>query len=144
MDNNNVPEITTEQTPQQPTKPAYETIFCSTCGEKIAKTAISCPHCGAPVAQNQQQQQIVINNSNSNVNTNQNVSQHFYGVGGKKPKNKWTALILCVLLGWMGAHKFYEGRIGMGILYVLTIGFFFIGWAIDVIALLLKPTYYYV
>lgn len=139
MDNNMAPEKTTDQTPQQPTKPAYETIFCSTCGEKIAKSATACPHCGAPVAQNQQQPQIVINNSNSNVNTNQNI------VGGHgKPRDKWVALLLCLFLGGVGAHKFYEGRIGMGILYLLTGGLVGIGWIIDIIAILMKPNPYYV
>ena len=62
----------------------------------------------------------------------------------KKPKNKWTALLLCLFLGGVGAHKFYEGKVGMGILYILTIGLFGIGVVVDLIAILFKPNPYYV
>lgn len=61
-----------------------------------------------------------------------------------KPKNKWIALLLCFFLGMFGGHKFYEGKIGMGILYFLTVGLFGIGWIIDIILLLCKPKIYYV
>lgn len=32
-------------------------------------------------------------------------------------KKRWTAFFLCLFLGWMGVHKFYLGKIGMGVLY---------------------------
>jgi TM2 domain-containing membrane protein YozV len=44
----------------------------------------------------------------------------------------------------LGAHKFYEGKTGMGILYILTGGLFYIGVIVDFIALLCKPNPYYV
>ena len=62
----------------------------------------------------------------------------------KTPKNKWVAFLLCLFLGYFGAHKFYEGRIGMGILYLFTFGLFGIRWLIDLIILLTKPNPYYV
>ena len=34
-------------------------------------------------------------------------------------RNKWIALILAWLLGGLGAHKFYLGKIGLGILYLV-------------------------
>ena len=40
---------------------------------------------------------------------------------------------LCLFLGWLGAHKFYAGNTGMGILYLLTFGLFGFGWIIDII-----------
>lgn len=49
--------------------------------------------------------------------------------------NKKTELLLCLLLGWAGGHKFYRKKIGMGILYLLTSGLFFIGWWGDLIRL---------
>ena len=61
-----------------------------------------------------------------------------------RPKNKWTAFFLCLFLGEFGAHKFYEGKTGMGILYLFTLGLFGIGWLIDTISLLFKPNPYYV
>ena len=53
-------------------------------------------------------------------------------------KNKWIKFILCLFLGYLGAHKFYEGKTGMGILYLLTFGLFGIGWFVDLILILIK------
>ena len=64
-------------------------------------------------------------------------------VTGKR-KNKWVAFLLCFFFGYVGAHKFYEGRIGMGILYCFTAGLFYVGWIRDCVLLLRKPNPYYV
>ena len=45
-------------------------------------------------------------------------------------KSKGTAYLLWFFLGVFGAHKFYLGKIGMGVLYLLTLGLFGIGWFI--------------
>ena len=114
--------------------------FCKHCGEKIEEDWVVCPKCGKQVEQlSKEQPQVVINNSNQNVNTNVNR----IGAMGKRC-NKWTAFLLCLFLGFLGAHKFYEGKAGMGILYFLTAGLFGIGWFIDLIAILFKPNPYYV
>lgn len=39
-------------------------------------------------------------------------------------KHKGTALILCILLGMFGAHYFYVGRFGRGLVAMLTMDFF--------------------
>ena len=59
------------------------------------------------------------------------------------PKNKWIAFFLCLFLGLYGAHKYYEGKIGMGLLYTFTAGLLGYGWLFDVICLLFKPNPYY-
>ena len=48
-------------------------------------------------------------------------------------KSKTIALILCIFLGYLGAHYFYVGRIGRGLVALFTLDFFFIGWIIDII-----------
>lgn len=48
-------------------------------------------------------------------------------------KKKSTALILCIFLGIFGAHYFYVGRIGRGIVSLFTMNFFMIGWIIDIV-----------
>jgi hypothetical protein len=50
-------------------------------------------------------------------------------------KSKTTAYLLWFFLGFWGAHKFYLGKTGMGILYLLTAGLFFVGWIIDLFTL---------
>ena len=54
-------------------------------------------------------------------------------IPGISRKNKTVALVLCIFLGGLGAHKFYVGKVGAGILYLCTLGLFGIGWFIDII-----------
>ena len=53
----------------------------------------------------------------------------------RSQKSKGVALVLCVLLGYMGIHRFYVGKIGTGILWLLTLGCFGIGWIVDIVML---------
>lgn len=119
--------------------------FCQHCGQVIDKECVVCPKCGKQVSElRQTQPQVVVNNANNNMNYNynRNTAVGFGGYG--RMRNKWVAFLLCLFLGFFGAHKFYEGKAGMGILYLLTFGLFGIGWFIDLIALLFKPTIYFV
>lgn len=50
--------------------------------------------------------------------------------------------LLVLFLGWTGIHKFMDGKKGMGILYLCTMGLLGIGWTIDIflsLLPLLKP-----
>ena len=126
-----------------------DTKFCKFCGGRIPKDAVICTLCGRQVEElkkTNEQPNIVINNSNTSSNVNTNVNKNTIGgrVAVGRPKNKWVALLLCIFLGFFGGHKFYEGRVLMGIIYMFTGGLFFIGVILDFIALLGKPTTYYV
>lgn len=118
-----------------------KTKFCQFCGKQIAQDAVMCVHCGRQVEKlktensNYTQPNIIINNTNTNNNINS-------GYGRKR--DKWVALVLCIFLGFLGGHKFYEGKAGMGILYLFTCGLFGIGVFIDFISILCKPNPYYV
>jgi len=97
----------------------------------MADDARFCTSCGAPAAPAQQPVRVTHNIIVNNV-------------GFGKKKDKWLAFFLCLFLGVFGVHKFYEERIGMGILYLFTAGLFGIGWLVDIILLLCKPNPYYV
>lgn len=115
--------------------------FCKFCGAKMPMDAVLCTSCGRQVEELKSastgQPNIVINNSNTNTNVNG-------GFAGGRMKNKWVAVLLCLFLGYLGAHRFYEGKILTGILYLFTLGLFGVGAVIDFIILLLKPNPYYV
>ncbi|MCU6432491.1 NINE protein [Undibacterium sp. Jales W-56] len=80
-------------------------VFCRGCGKEIHETALSCPYCGA-------QQGTPPNQSTTD-------------------KRILPAALLCFFLGFLGIHRFYVGKIGTGILQILTLGGFGIWVLID-------------
>lgn len=57
------------------------------------------------------------------------------------PKNKGVALTLCIFLGPLGVHRFYVGKIGTGVIWLLTAGAFGIGWIVDIVTILVGGFY---
>jgi TM2 domain-containing membrane protein YozV len=51
-------------------------------------------------------------------------------------KSWLAALLLCLFLGGLGVHRFYVGKIGTGILQILTLGGLGIWVLIDLIMIL--------
>ncbi len=51
----------------------------------------------------------------------------------KSEKGFVPTLLLCILLGGLGAHRFYAGKIGTGVLMLLTLGGFGIWSFVDLI-----------
>ena len=84
-------------------------LFCRACGKQMHQSATACPGCGA---------------SQNGINNN--------------PSEKLIlpAFLLCFLFGWLGIHRFYVGKIGTGILQILTLGGFGIWTFIDLIMII--------
>ena len=102
---------------------------CPKCGEKMPSDAFYCLNCGT-----------TFNEQQDDFSDIQNRVKKQFGTW----KNKWKALLLCIFFGWMGAHKYYERKIWMGIIYTFTLGLFFIGWIVDIVILAFKPNPYMV
>lgn len=144
-------------------QPAYQAVgitkFCEHCGSVLVQAAVICPTCGCqvapirqqaeqmPVQQIQQiqqfpgQQQIQVQQVQQ-VQPVQVIVNNIVGAGA--PKDKTVALLLCIFLGFYGAHRFYEGRIGTAILWLFTFGMFGIGWLYDVIRIACATNPYYI
>ena len=101
--------------------------ICPQCGAPIDPTATECKFCGEKLtvhqtAQQSQPQQIYGQQSQQpQIVIQQAAPQQVY-VSGINPswpvKSKVAAGILGIFLGGIGVHKFYMGKIGMGILYL--------------------------
>lgn len=85
-------------------------VFCRGCGKEIHDTAVACPYCGAP--------------------------QRTTGGPGVSDKKVLPAFLLCFFLGFLGVHRFYVGKIGTGILMLLTLGCLGIWTLIDFVMIL--------
>jgi hypothetical protein len=53
--------------------------------------------------------------------------------GGVSDKEKMTALLLSIFLGYFGIDRFYVGHTGLGIAKLLTAGGCGVWWLVDVI-----------
>ena len=53
-------------------------------------------------------------------------------------KNFVSTLILCVLLGGLGVHRFYVGKVGTGIFMLLTLGGLGISALVDLIRIAIQ------
>jgi TM2 domain-containing membrane protein YozV len=54
----------------------------------------------------------------------------------KSEKSGLVALLLCLFVGVLGVHRFYVGKIGTGVLQLLTLGGFGIWNLIDLVLII--------
>jgi len=89
---------------------AADEMFCSSCGALIKKAAEICPKCG--------------------VRQREPAGR----VGVVEISSRWfTLLLLSIFLGGFGVDRFYVGKIGTGIVKLITGGGCGIWWIIDII-----------
>ena len=70
-------------------------MLCPHCSNDVSEAALACPHCGHPL--------------------------HDPPVGAS-PTSRLAAALLCFFFGCIGVHRFYVGKIGTGVLMILTLG----------------------
>lgn len=80
-------------------------------------------------------------NTNSAYTPNQNACYQNYTYNNtnvytseySSPKSRLVTLLLALIIGVFGIHRFYVGKVGTGILYLFTGGLFGIGYIVDII-----------
>ena len=87
-------------------------MFCKKCGKEIADDADVCLSCGT------------LTKEKTSIEPNELI------------KKGWFLAIMCFFFGCFGVHRFLVGKIGTGILWLLTGGILGIGALVDFIMIL--------
>jgi len=90
---------------------------CPSCGASIALNTTECKYCGESITVPQQQQQQY--QAPQYIPPQAPVPPAYNAHVPTSNKSKVAAGILAILLGGFGIHKFYLGRVGWGIVYLL-------------------------
>lgn len=91
--------------------------FCSKCGAECQAGELFCKACASPMA-----------TGSVAMNTGAPAM-------ARSEKSPITALFLCMYLGFFGIHRFYTGKIGTGILMLVTLGGVGIWAVIDLVTI---------
>jgi len=89
-------------------------MYCVNCGKELSDQAVYCPNCGHPARM-------------------RGTAPGFQNDKTVSPRSRLASLLFCLFLGWLGVHRFYVGKVGTGILMLITVGGFGIWVVIDFI-----------
>lgn len=95
------------------------TKYCHACGSVIDAAAVVCPYCGVG------QPGVALRDA----------AAYELAVGDASEKRVLVGFLLCFFAGWLGLHRFYAGKVGTGVLQLVTFGGFGIWWLVDLVLL---------
>ncbi len=105
-------------------EPEPEVLYCPQCGATMAPAQRYCSECGWDA----ENPEVAPPGLSAPPASPRNL-------GPASDKNRLTALLLCILLGFLGVHRFYIGRPGTGFLWLATLGVFAVGVIYDAVML---------
>ena len=94
----------------------YKTCRC--CGERMPEDMFYCLSCGTTCGDddyNFEKRNMRFSDTNPTQKRIVDTSEGTW-------RNKWVALVLCLLFGVFGIHRFYEGKKITGFIYLFTFG----------------------
>jgi len=115
---------------------------CTSCGAPVqilpGVEHLTCTYCGTQLVVEREEDNLglkaveeVGNTASSGAQRRARAGMDAASAAGYRPKDWMTAMVLCVLLGWLGAHRFYSGHTLIGFVQLFTGGGFFLWWLID-------------
>jgi hypothetical protein len=128
-------------------------MYCKKCGTYLEADSRFCPQCGTPVeaaihetTSHETETAYETQQETSTYHESEREPRRFeyapydersgYYSEAVSDRNKTILLLLCLFAGVLGVHRFYAGKIGTGILYLLTWGLFGIGSLVDTITII--------
>ena len=109
---------------------------CPKCRREFLSNSVRCPICGIALtsaAELSRQPAALASGTMHSANEPEKIKwtpacEQYY-------ESTQTAFWLCLFLGVFGVHRFYQNKIGTGILWMFTCGGFVVGWLVDLINL---------
>ena len=104
-----------------------DTYECKYCGMQIRKKHVKCDECEKRKIEEFEHKEHSENDSSENVIKTNVVNQ--------KKAFALIKLFVCLFCGYLGIHRFMEGKVVSGIIYFCTYGLFGIGIIVDIFRL---------
>lgn len=117
--------------------------YCPNCGTASGESQRFCSNCGFPLeAPQQTNRQPGEQYNRADASQEQ---QYYHGTPPyaqtnapvQSPKSRLVTLLLAICVGGLGVHRFYVGKTGSGIAWLLTGGLFGVGFVVDLIQIAL-------
>jgi TM2 domain-containing membrane protein YozV len=101
---------------------ADETVYCPQCGARMTVSERYCGGCGWDA---QRPDEVPPKRREPPPTPRR--------TGPPSDYSRMTTFLLCLLLGFLGVHRFYVGRVGSGVLWLFTGGVLAVGWIYDLV-----------
>jgi ribosomal protein L40E len=106
-------------------------MYCRNCGKELLATAEFCTSCGVRVLRGDKYCKVC--GAETRPYAEVCVKCGAGLASAAEGKSWFVALLLSIFVGYFGVDRFYLGKIGTGVLKLITMGGFGLWWLIDII-----------